>query len=467
MTSVAAVPTPLESGKSSMDLFEKKIREYYKKNAPLADRMRPRSLDEFFGQDEIVGEGKFLRAALEGDRLPSLILWGPPGSGKTTLARIAAAMTGKRFVAFSAVTAGVKDVKQVIVEARDLLIAEKRGTILFIDEIHRFNKAQQDAFLHSVEDGTLILIGATTENPSFEVNAPLLSRCQVVVLKALGERELGRILDAALADKERGLGALGLTTTKEAHDFIVAISQGDGRSVLNFLELAALKAQEEKKKTLDLPLVETAVAKRALLYDKTGEEHYNAISALHKAMRGSDPDAALYWLGRMLEAGEDPLYVVRRMIRFASEDIGNADPQALVLAIATMQAVHFLGMPECNTALAQLAIYLSTAPKSNSAYTAYGRVAQEIQRSGPLPVPLHIRNAPTQLMKDLGYSEGYRYAHNYEEGYVFQEYLPDALKGKKFYEPKEMGFEREIIKRLKYWRDLADNYRKAKKDREG
>jgi len=438
-----------------VDLFERKIREYYKKNAPLADRMRPRTLDEFFGQEEVVGEGMFLRSALEGDRLPSLILWGPPGSGKTTLANVAANMTGKRYVAFSAVTAGVKDVKQVIAEAKHLLLTEKRGTILFVDEIHRFNKAQQDAFLHSVEDGTIILIGATTENPSFEVNAPLLSRCQVVVLKALGEKELGRILDAALADKERGLAALGLTIAKEARDFLIAISRGDGRAVLNFLELSALKAQQEKKKTLDLPLVETAVAKRALLYDKTGEEHYNIISALHKSMRGSDPDAALYWLARMLEAGEDPLYIVRRMIRFASEDIGNADPQALILAIAAQQTVHFLGMPECNTALAQLAIYLSTAPKSNSAYVSYGRVAAEIQRSGPLPVPLHIRNAPTKLMEDLGYSKGYKYAHSYEEGYVYQEYLPDQIRGMKFYEPREMGFEREIIKRLKYWKSLA------------
>jgi len=447
-----------------VDLFEKKIRDYYKKNAPLADRMRPRTLDEFAGQDDIVGEGMFLRSALEGDRLPSLILWGPPGSGKTTLGHIAAAMTGKRFVAFSAVTAGVKDVKQVIAEARQLLLTEKRGTILFVDEIHRFNKAQQDAFLHSVEDGTIILIGATTENPSFEVNAPLLSRCQVVVLKPLGEKELGKILDAALADKDRGLGNLALTIAKDAREFLISISQGDGRSVLNFLELSALKAQQEKKKSLDLPLVETAVAKRALLYDKTGEEHFNAISALHKAMRGSDPDAALYWLGRMLEAGEDPLYVVRRMIRFASEDIGNADPQALILAVATQQAVHFLGMPECNTALAQLAIYLSTAPKSNSAYVSYGRVQHEIARSGPLPVPLHIRNAPTKLMEELGYAKGYKYAHSYEEGYVFQEYLPDALKGMKFYNPTEVGFEREIIKRLQYWQSLAKEQRPKSKN---
>jgi len=438
-----------------VDLFDKNITEYYRKNAPLADRMRPRTLEEFFGQEEVVGKGRFLRSALEGDRLPSLIIWGPPGSGKTTLAHIAAAMTGKRFAAFSAVTAGVKDVKRVIAESRHLLATEKRGTILFIDEIHRFNKAQQDAFLHCVEDGTITLIGATTENPSFEVNAPLLSRCQVVVLKPLGRDELERILEAALADEERGLGKLKLAVTDEARSFLLRMSRGDARAALNFLELSALKAGQEKKKVLDLPLVESAVAKRALLYDKTGEEHYNIISALHKSMRDSDPDAALYWLGRMLQGGEDPMYIARRMVRFASEDVGVADPQALPLAVAAMQAVRFLGMPECDTALAELAIYLATAPKSNSAYAACNNVKREIKASGPQPVPLHIRNAPTRLMKDLGYGKGYKYAHDYEEGFVEQGHLPEALKEKKFYTPKEIGFEREIIKRLRYRQNLS------------
>jgi len=445
------------------DLFEKNLREYYRVNAPLADRMRPRTLDEFFGQEEVLKEGGFLRTALERDHLPSVILWGPPGSGKTSLAYVTANMTGKHFVGFSAVTSGVKDVKAVIARARESLRLEKRGTVLFIDEIHRFNKAQQDAFLHSVEDGTITLIGATTENPSFEVNPPLLSRCQVVVLKQLSDDDLGGIIDGALADGERGLGRERLKLTPEGRGFIISASYGDARTALNFLELAAVKAKVDKKKKLDLPLIEAAIAKRALLYDKTGEEHYNIISALHKSLRGSDPQAALYWLGRMLEGGEDPLYIARRMVRFASEDVGNADPNALPLAIAAMEAVRFVGMPECDNALAQLAVYLATAPKSNTIYQAYGKVKKEIRRSGPLPVPLHIRNPVTRLMKGLGYGKDYVYEHSLPEGYSGQQFLPDKLKGKAFYEPKEIGFEREIAKRIAYWRDLARRKKAAKK----
>ena len=437
------------------DLFEKNLREHYRKNAPLAERMRPRTLDEYFGQGEALKEGGFLRTALEGDHLPSVILWGPPGTGKTSLAHIAAQMTGKNFIGFSAVTSGVKDVREIIARAAEMLKTEGRGTILFIDEIHRFNKIQQDAFLHCVEDGTITLIGATTENPSFEVNPPLLSRCQVVVLQALDAGDIGSIIDGALGDSERGLGGQGLGITAEGRDFLISVSYGDARTALNFLELAAIKARVEKRNEMDLPLIESAIAKRAILYDKSGEEHYNIISALHKSMRGSDPQAALYWLGRMIEGGEDPLYIVRRMVRFASEDIGNADPQALPLAIATMQTVKFVGLPECDNAMAQLAVYLATAPKSNSIYTAFKRTRSEIRRSGPLPVPLHIRNAPTKLMQDIGYGEGYAYDHDAEDGFSGQRFLPDEIAGKVFYRPKEIGFEREIARRIAYWRKLA------------
>jgi putative ATPase len=437
-----------------MELFEEHAREVTPAEAPLAERMRPSTLQEFVGQTPLLGEGKLLRRAIEQDRLTSMILWGPPGTGKTSLARIIAQQTQAHFVALSAVLAGVKEIRAVIEDARAQRHRHSKRTLLFIDEIHRFNKAQQDALLPHVERGDIIFIGATTENPSFEVIAPLLSRARVFTLKALTPAELGNILDRALNDPVRGLGGASVSLDPEARDFLANLANGDARVALNILELAYLTTEPaaDGSRPLSLQRIEEAAQQRTLLYDKTGEEHYNLISALHKSMRGSDPDAALYWLGRMLEAGEDPLFIVRRMVRFASEDIGNADPQALLVAVAALQAVHFIGMPEGDLALAQAAVYLATAPKSNALYTAYTNVQQDIQIMPALPVPLHLRNAPTALMKGLGYGRGYKYPHHYPGRHVEDTYLPENLQGRAYYEPVDDGYERVIRERLRQWR---------------
>jgi putative ATPase len=416
--------------------------------------MRPRSLDEFVGQEHILGKASLLRASIEQGTVGSLILWGPPGTGKTTLVHIIARSAAYHFVAFSAVTSGIKEIRKVIEESRAQRGLSSRKTLLFVDELHRFNKAQQDAFLPHIEQGTITFIGATTENPSFEVVAPLLSRSQVVVLTSLTEEDLLVIVRRALSDRERGLGAVPLKIEPEALLHLARSAHGDARVALNALE-ALVHAAGRSDSIISLAQAEEILHNKALLYDKSGEEHYNLISALHKSMRGSDPDAALYWLARMLEAGEDPLYLARRMVRFASEDIGNADPQALQIALAAMQAFHFIGLPEGKLALAQAAIYLATAPKSNAVYTAYAAAEADARREGALPVPLHIRNAPTGLMKDLGYGKGYQYAHNHPQAHVRQDYFPDKLKGRMYYRPTDRGFEKIIARRLFLWRERS------------
>jgi putative ATPase len=425
------------------------------RTVPLAERMRPRTLDQVEGQDELIGPGRPLREAIERDLLQSIIFWGPPGTGKTTLARMIADLTKAEFVAFSAVLSGIKEVKDVMATAQDRRRRLGRRTIVFIDEIHRFNKAQQDAFLPRVEAGDIVLIGATTENPSFEVNAALLSRSKVFVLKPLDEAAIVRILRRALADEERGFGGDAPEVSDEAMAAMARYANGDARSALNLLQLAVATApQPAGRPRIDVPLLEKTLQKKTLLYDKGGEEHFNIISALHKSMRNSDPDAAVYWLARMLEAGEDPLYVARRLVRFASEDVGNADPQALTVAVAAKDAVHFIGMPEGNTALAQAAIYLATAPKSNAVYRAYGAAAEAAERDAAEPVPLHLRNAPTSLMKQLDYGKGYRYAHDEADAIANMDCLPENLRGRKFYEPTERGFEKEIKRRLDGWAEI-------------
>jgi putative ATPase len=420
--------------------------------------MRPSTIQEFVGQSHLFGEGKLLRRAIEQDHLTSMILWGPPGTGKTSLAQVIAKQTQAHFVALSAVLAGVKEIRGVIEEARSQRHRHGKRTLLFIDEIHRFNKAQQDALLPPVERGEITFIGATTENPSFEVIAPLLSRTRVFTLQALTPAELGTIVERALRDPVRGLGMATVRLEPAARAFLVNLANGDARVALNILELAYLTTAPaaDNSRALSLASIEEAAQRRTLRYDKTGEEHYNLISALHKSMRGSDPDATLYWLGRMLEAGEDPLYIVRRMVRFASEDIGNADPQALLVAVAAMQAVHFIGMPEGNLALAQAAIYLATAPKSNALYTGYTRVQQDLQTRPALPVPLHLRNAPTALMKGLGYGVGYKYPHHYPGRHVEEVYLPENLLGRVYYEPVDDGYERILRERLQHWRQVRE-----------
>jgi putative ATPase len=431
-----------------MDLFDQNSIE--RRDAPLAERLRPTTLAEVVGQRHLLDEGKPLRRLIETDQLASLIFWGPPGTGKTTLAQIIAHSTKSNFVFFSAVLQGVKEVREIVKQAQEERRYHSRRTLLFVDEIHRFNKAQQDAFLPWVERGDVILIGATTENPSFEINSALLSRSRVFVLYPLDPADIRILLERALTDP-RGLAERHLQVTEEAMEFLADQAHGDARVALNTLEVAAAMAGAEE---IDLETVQGALQKRALLYDKGAEEHYNVISAFIKSLRGSDPDGALYWLARMLEAGEDPLFIARRMVIFASEDVGNADPRALQMALAVQQAVHFVGLPEARINLAQGVTYLATAPKSNASYVGINEAQAEVRKSGALPVPLHIRNAPTQLMKELGYHQGYRYAHDYAGGIAAQEHLPEALAGRRFYRPTERGYEKLISERMAYWEEV-------------
>ncbi|KPK23461.1 MAG: AAA family ATPase [Dehalococcoidia bacterium SG8_51_3] len=437
----------------SMDMFEQQAENMQAQEAPLATRMRPNSLNTFVGQEHIIGPGRVLRKAVESGKIPSFILWGPPGSGKTTLAYIIANMTGAHFSPISAVSASVSDLRRVIEEAKGRRQTNLQKTILFIDEIHRFNKTQQDAVLPYVEDGTITLIGATTENPSFEVTSPLLSRSRVMPLRPLSDEQIQVILTRALKDSLRGLGHLNVEVAPEALGHLTTLSNHDARVALNVLEMAALSTppDEEGKRYITLPTIEDALQQRVIPYDKSGDQHYDLISALHKSMRGSDPDASLYWLARMLEAGEDPLYIARRLVRFASEDVGMADPQALVIAMAAQQAVHFIGMPEGNLALAEAAVYLATAPKSNSLYEAYSRAQKEVDQGISESVPLHLRNPVTPLMKEIGYGKGYKYAHNHPDHFVEQQNLPDRIQGNKYYTPSTQGYENQILARLKAW----------------
>jgi putative ATPase len=426
---------------------------------PLAERMRPRTLDEFVGQEHLLGPGKALRLQLETDDTTSMILWGPPGVGKTTLAKIIAHTTKATFIEFSAVVSGIKEIKQVMAEADQAASAGMR-TILFIDEIHRFNRSQQDAFLPYVERGAIRLIGATTENPSFELNAALLSRCRVYVLDALSDEQIVTLLQRALTDKERGLGGFGITAPEDALQVIAGYSNGDVRRAYNVLEAAVRLAASAGQTSLDGQLIADAVQQKTLLYDKSGEEHYNLISALHKSIRNSDPDAALYWLARMLRSGEDPMYLARRLVRMASEDIGLAAPEALNLTLSARDSMDFLGSPEGDLALAQAAVYLALAPKSNALYTAYGAVTRDVEQTRAEPVPLHLRNAPTRLMEALDYGKGYRYAHDEEGAVSDMECLPPGLIGRKYYQPTDRGREKMLQQRMEEIEQLRKKNRK-------
>jgi putative ATPase len=440
-----------------VELFEQAAREGRREAAPLAERMRPQVLDEYVGQSHLLGPGRLLRVAIETGDLHSMILWGPPGTGKTTLASLLAGQAKAHFSPFSAVLLGVKEVRSLVAEAEQRLTLHGQRTILFVDEIHRFNKAQQDAFLPHVERGTVTLIGATTENPSFEVISALLSRCRVYVLERLTESDLETIIRRAVTDPERGLGRLGLQLESDAVAAIVALAEGDARTALNILEVAvrllgATRRDRGAPPRLTVESIREASQKKALLYDKAGEEHYNLISALHKSVRDSDPDATLYWLARMLEAGEDRLFVARRLVRMASEDIGLADPQALAITLAAKDAYDFLGTPEGELALAEAAVYLACAPKSNAVYTAFDKARADVQARPAEPVPHHLRNAPTRLMTELGYGAGYQYAHDAPDAIVAQDHLPAALRGRTYYHPVPRGFEQDIRGRLERWR---------------
>jgi len=443
--SASGKPPPLFPG------LQGGARETTSRSAPLADRMRPRTLAEFVGQEAILGEGKFLSSVLSARPLPSLVYWGPPGSGKTTIARIIAAETNAVFLPFSAVLAGIKEIKEALSDLKAVRTDTERPAILFLDEIHRFNKAQQDALLPFVEDGTVTLFGTTTENPSFEIRNALLSRCRVLVLDPLSAKDVETIVRRGLADPDRGLGKPGEFLAPGALRHIVEISDGDARVALNALEAAVAIAEHRGLPSVDMSVSEEALRTKALLYDKDGEEHYNLISAFHKSLRGSDPDASLYWLARMLAAGENPLYIARRMIRFASEDVGNAAPGALQITLAASETYRALGSPEGELALAQAAVYLATAPKSNRVYLAFSRAMEDAKSRGTHPVPMHLRNAPTRLMKELGYGKEYRYPHDFADAFVPEEYFPETLGRRTYYEPSEAGHEKVIALRLKTW----------------
>ncbi|MDE2688341.1 MAG: replication-associated recombination protein A [Chloroflexota bacterium] len=436
-----------------MTLFEHRSRQELGSRAPLAARMRPRTFDEYVGQEHIIGRGTALRNSIQADTLPSIILWGPPGTGKTTLANLIANVTGSHFEQVSGVASGVADLRRIAGEARERLGMGGQSTILFVDEIHRFNKAQQDVILPYVEDGTLTLIGATTENPSFEVVSPLLSRARVFALESLSDEHVRRIVQSAAADDERGLADLRPHIPDTAIDALVNLANGDARTALNALELAvsATSPDEDGTRHITVEVVEDAMQRRSLRHDKAGDLHYDTISAFIKSVRASDPDAAIYWLARMLEAGEDPLFIARRLVVLASEDIGMAAPQALTVAVAAQQAVHFIGLPEGRIPLAEATVYLATAPKSNASYMALNKAMEDVQRTRNEPVPLHLRNAVTSLMRDMGYGDGYKYAHDYEGNFTPTQNLPDSLKNRRYYQPGTQGYERTVRERMERW----------------